>query len=334
MSETSIDAVVAVLRRDGSVAVPAGDLGDVDAWRRQVRRACRAAGLRIRTGVSDNGVVWVDHVDHVVTDAEQRATNRAVSNLLKGQPPVPFRQLVREEQRKVLTAVESAPAAPATQPSNTAAALPGEVDSIVIDYSSRQHAFKTDEEQRLHQWYAKVECLDDVGDPAYQVGYVLAYTVGFDHMTDPFMILDAETADLAHIGGIVFDLETGELDQELGERVEPFGDGLLIIDSVRLEPEWRGHGLGPLVVGMVIERLGEGRQLAALQAAPTERRNDAGEVVDKISEADRATAAGKLGALWSQLGFEFFKDEVWVLNLGMRTFGDRLAAIRRSFGLG
>lgn len=86
---------------------------------------------------------------------------------------------------------------------------------------------------------------------------------------------------------------------------------------------------------MVIEYLGEGRRFVALQAAPAERRKSTGGVVfDTISDAERATAVGKLGVLWSQVGFELFRDEVWVLDLGMRTFGDRMAAIRRSFGLG
>lgn len=212
VSETSIDAVVAVLRRDGSVVRPAADLGDVDDWRRRVRRACRAAGLRVRTGVSDGGVVWVAHVDHVGTDAENRAASRAVGNLLKGQPRVPFHELVRDEQRKMLTAVESStPTESNTHGGITAPAFPGKVDSFVIDYSSRQHAFKTDEEQHLHQWYAKIECLDEDGDPAHEVGYVFAYTVGFDGMQDPFAILDDENADLGHLGGILFDPETGEL---------------------------------------------------------------------------------------------------------------------------
>lgn len=106
MSKYPIDAVLNALRRDGSVIVATTDFGDANVWRQQLRRACRVAGLRVRTGVSDNAMVWVHHVDHVVTDAEHRAANRAVSNLLSGQPLVPFHELVRKEQRKRFTVVD------------------------------------------------------------------------------------------------------------------------------------------------------------------------------------------------------------------------------------
>jgi hypothetical protein len=88
-----------------------------------------------------------------------------------------------------------------------------------------------------------------------------------------------------------------------------------------------------LLVGMVIEYLGEGRQFVALQAAPAERRNTAGRIIDEITDAERDTAITKLGAQWSQLGFEFFKDEVWILDLGLTEFENRMQAIRRRMGL-
>ena len=39
-----------------------------------MRHACRAAGLRIRTGLAnaDERIAWVYHVDHVLTEAENR----------------------------------------------------------------------------------------------------------------------------------------------------------------------------------------------------------------------------------------------------------------------
>jgi len=56
------------LRRDGSVVVRLPGGRETQEWRAAMRRACRAAGLRVRTGVSDDGeVAWAYHVDHVVT---------------------------------------------------------------------------------------------------------------------------------------------------------------------------------------------------------------------------------------------------------------------------
>lgn len=106
VSEPWVDAVLDVLRRDGSVVVSTADVGDVEEWRRAIRRACRAAGLRIRTGVTANGLAWVDHLDHVVTTAEMQAVARTFHNALAGEPKRPVHELVREEQRKRLTVVD------------------------------------------------------------------------------------------------------------------------------------------------------------------------------------------------------------------------------------
>jgi hypothetical protein len=73
-----------------------------------MRRACRAAGLRIRTGLAnaDDQIAWAHHVDHVVTEAETRAARRAIEAAYgDDQPKVPFHELVREEQRGMLRVV-------------------------------------------------------------------------------------------------------------------------------------------------------------------------------------------------------------------------------------
>ena len=96
-----------VLRRDGSV-VARFDSGEKAAeWRAAMRRACRAAGLRVRTGLAngDELVAWAWHVDHQVTEADERAARRAIEAAYNDEPRVPFHELVREEQRKMLRVV-------------------------------------------------------------------------------------------------------------------------------------------------------------------------------------------------------------------------------------
>jgi hypothetical protein len=96
------------LRRDGSVVAARFDTADdAGAWRADIRRACRAAGLRIRTGLAnaDDRIAWVYHVDHVVTEAAERAARRALEAAYGDQPHLLFHQLAREEQRKMLRIV-------------------------------------------------------------------------------------------------------------------------------------------------------------------------------------------------------------------------------------
>ena len=96
-----------VMRRDGSVVTRLASAAERREWRGQIRRVCRAAGLRVRTGLSADGeVAWAYHVDHVVTEASSRAARRAMEAAFSGEDlPVPFHELVREEQRKMLRLV-------------------------------------------------------------------------------------------------------------------------------------------------------------------------------------------------------------------------------------
>jgi hypothetical protein len=98
------------LRRDGSAVARFGSAEEAAAWRAAMRRACRTARLRVRTGLAnaDDRIAWVHHLDHVVTEAAERAARRAIEAAYSDdQSQVPFHELVREEQRKMLWAVRS-----------------------------------------------------------------------------------------------------------------------------------------------------------------------------------------------------------------------------------
>jgi hypothetical protein len=98
------------LRRDGSVMAQFGSAEEAAAWRAAMRRACRTAGLRVRTGLAnaDDRIAWAHHVDHVVTEAAQRAAHRAIDAAYSNNKPrAPFHELVREEQHNMLRVVPS-----------------------------------------------------------------------------------------------------------------------------------------------------------------------------------------------------------------------------------
>jgi hypothetical protein len=105
--DNSLRGDLEVLRRDGSLLVQFPTAEQAGEWRAAMRRACRAAGLRVRTGVTEDGrAAWAHHVDHVVTEADLRAAARVMGTALAGdQPSAPFHEVVREEQRKMLRAI-------------------------------------------------------------------------------------------------------------------------------------------------------------------------------------------------------------------------------------
>ena len=105
--DADIDQQVDVLRRDGTVVARFESADEAAAWRAAMRRACRAAGLRIRTGLAnaDERIAWVWHIDHVLTEAGDRAARRAMEAAYKDEPRVPLHELEREEQRKMFRVV-------------------------------------------------------------------------------------------------------------------------------------------------------------------------------------------------------------------------------------
>ena len=84
---------------------------------------------------------------------------------------------------------------------------------------------------------------------------------------DPFGLLDGEDADL---GLIAEHLQRGrrQLDPDLDEQLEPLGSRILILNSVRLAPEWRGFGLDVLLAGTAIKKLSGGVRAAVCYPAP------------------------------------------------------------------
>jgi hypothetical protein len=105
--DAAIARQVDVLRRDGSVVARFDSGEEAGEWRAAMRLACRAAGLRVRTGLAngDERIAWASHVDHQVTEADERAARRAIEAAYNDEPRVPFHELVREEQRKMLQVV-------------------------------------------------------------------------------------------------------------------------------------------------------------------------------------------------------------------------------------
>lgn len=79
-------AVVDALRRDGAVYWPLEDLpADYTGWRRQVRKAARAADLRVSIRRGERHF-WVEHVDHEQTEDERWAVADVMDAVLRGGP--------------------------------------------------------------------------------------------------------------------------------------------------------------------------------------------------------------------------------------------------------
>lgn len=109
-----------------------------------------------------------------------------------------------------------------------------------------------------------------------------------------------------------------------------------MLDHIQLAPTWRGFGLGVVLAGLAIQRLSGGCPAAICYPASltneTEAIDNADTIdnVDAIDKEDRVTrqARAKLSAVWSQRGFEHFRDGVHVLDLGMITLDEAVERLR------
>jgi len=129
-----------------------------------------------------------------------------------------------------------------------------------------------------------------------------------------------ELADVASGTWINVDtrLDAPRLPADLGH--VPGGTGhILLLDRVRLDPDHRGRGLGPIVAAAAIARLGRGCHLAACYPAPFERTSSRPE--------DRARAVEALGRVWSKVGFRHWRDGVWMLDLSANDIQATLAEL-------
>ncbi|MFJ6141113.1 hypothetical protein [Kitasatospora sp. NPDC092286] len=94
----------------------------------------------------------------------------------------------------------------------------------------------------------------------------------------------------------------------------PVGD-LLVLDRVYLDKQWRGFGLGPVVAAEAIRRLSPG--CCAVATYPAMGEYSKGR--DETTDTDRRRAKKKIAALWESIGFERFREGVWLLDTAQQT---------------
>ncbi len=93
---------------------------------------------------------------------------------------------------------------------------------------------------------------------------------------------------------------------------------LLVLDRVWVEGEYRGHGLGPVIAAVVIDRLSRGCGMAACYPAPFE---------GECRPEDRPREVAALSRIWATVGFSHWRDGVWMLDLEGPTAGLDLARL-------
>lgn len=191
--------------------------------------------------------------------------------------------------------------------------LPFEMEDICFEVTSeRQVSMSTcgDFDQAVVQWRVEAHARNIDGvlthrDIAVARLWTLDPIVAGNVGCSVFDILDSEDAEFSMIGEAICG-PGGDLNDDLN-----CWGKLICLDRVRVEPAYRGHGIGPLLAGLSLDVLRGGCSLAICYPAPIESRPRG---------TGRAKARAELGRIWSKVGFEPYRDGVWIINLDSAGF--------------
>ncbi|PWJ48444.1 hypothetical protein SAMN06264364_1308 [Quadrisphaera granulorum] len=125
--------------------------------------------------------------------------------------------------------------------------------------------------------------------------------------------------------------ELDALDDRPDSPVEDvIGGTILVVNEMRLEPKWRGFGLGPLLLAEVIESLRAGVDVVACYPMPLPDRGDAINALPHGGEGLRRKGQASLQWTWRQVGFEPLcsNPEVFALSLSTTSFDEHLQTLR------
>ena len=200
---------------------------------------------------------------------------------------------------------------------------------ISLTYQHR-HPWWSGADTAPETWHVSADIYDDSGTHVdAHAGDFHIVTVDIYGTRDPFGLLDGEDADLGLIAETIFSAGGGHLDPDLDGLLEPAGSRILILSSARLEPQWRGFGLGALLAGTAIRKLASGGRAAVCYPAPIGE-PDEDEPESEPGQAAREQAIRALDSVWAKLGFEHFRDGVHVLDLNLTSLDENLARLRKN----
>lgn len=166
---------------------------------------------------------------------------------------------------------------------------------------------------------------DHGAEGSEQVGRLEILVVDLERCRDPWGAMDASNDDVAHIGETVFDVNTGQLAERFDSRLQRVGERVLVVDYVELEPGWQRRNLAALLVAECLDQLRADCRVVVCLPGPLERRDLADEEYDE--------AVRRMQAVWSQVGFVPYEEDVWFLDPHRRTLQESLSRLRAQQGL-
>jgi len=206
---------------------------------------------------------------------------------------------------------------------------PEEISQLSLNFQMR-HDLQGEFRNVLAHW--TIDVISTTEDPSAFYGLretivgsidIFDATIGHPAL---YEALDSYSMDLTRVADALVVPSSGELKEQVEERLEFVGGHLLVLNEVRLDEDWRGSGLGALLAGEALVALSCGAQLAA--TVPGSLPDPPGHDGPKKTAIEVRQATTKLEQVWMQIGFEALADGVWIVDLAMNHLYERVNALR------
>jgi GNAT superfamily N-acetyltransferase len=199
---------------------------------------------------------------------------------------------------------------------------PAPIDMIRLSYSHHEDYYD-DGDDGPQFWHVSADIYDLEGRGQLEhVGDFEFVRINPYEISDLFGVLDGHDGDLGLMAETLLNPATGDYRDDLEELTEPIHSSMLILNRAQLEKPWQGFGLGVLLTARAIRKLRpDCRGIACFPAPIT------GGPTDPDDKETRPLAIATLGKVWEQIGFEHYRDGVFVLNLGTVTLDEAIQAL-------
>ncbi|MQS17645.1 hypothetical protein F7Q99_37020 [Streptomyces kaniharaensis] len=177
---------------------------------------------------------------------------------------------------------------------------------LTLTYQHSQFGTADPYSDTAERWTVSITEPGDDDEDGPHAGELTLYRLRDDTGHSRLMAADSESGELLSIAEAVMD--GNDYNEEFQKAIDmPVGD-LLVLDRVYLAPAWRGFGLGPIFAAEAIRRLEGGCCAVAVEPGATEWPEDESLVTDEY----HATVTRKIAALWETIGFQHFKDGIYL----------------------
>ncbi|KAF2779457.1 hypothetical protein [Streptomyces sp. OM5714] len=192
-------------------------------------------------------------------------------------------------------------------PKRSAGQLPGDPRRLNLEYRTWHFVGSEGDENGFDEWEVSVRSSRYPDRPKgaaartvqHEIGSMRLFRLRMDERFSPFPFSDAEAHDteLSNLVLGVYDLGRGGYRQEFRDTMTTCDGDLLVLFDVRLDPAWRGFGLGPVLAAEAVWTLADGCSAVITHTHPTE-------FPDRPRpEAEYRRAVERIAALWESVGF-------------------------------